>query len=88
METIDLDNLETLDLEKLFPDLFEGLSAEQIREINNSWAYQWHEGWRPNQEDVAQSLLLATSAMSDEEYLAMLHEKVRKAKASETLDIA
>lgn len=71
--------METLRLEKLYPDLFEGLSQEQIQDINISWAYEWHEGWEPNREDVAESILVDTGKISGEEYLEMLRSQAREA---------
>lgn len=71
--------METLNLEELYPDLFEGLSQEQIRDINISWAYEWHEGWEPNREDVAESILVDTGKISSEEYLEMLRKEAHEA---------
>ena len=43
---------EQLDLEGRWPDLFEGLDAEQRRSVVQALANGWHEGWVPNREDV------------------------------------
>lgn len=64
--------METLALEKLYPDLFEGLSREQIRDINISWAYEWHAGWQPNREDVELSLKVTRGEITHEECRALI----------------
>lgn len=71
--------METLALEKLYPDLFEGITAKQIDDFNESWAAEWHEGWQPNRKDVAESLLVYTGKISGEEYLEMLRKEAREA---------
>lgn len=64
--------METLDLEKLFPDLFEGMTQEQIDDINDSWAYQWHEGWEPNRRDVYESLQVQLGKLTPDEFRKMV----------------
>ncbi len=50
---MDLRNLKTLNVIELWPDLFEGLSPKRAQGINDGCVANWHEGWIPNREDVA-----------------------------------
>ena len=58
----------TLDLVRLYPDLFVGLDGETIEGIERAWASQWLEGWKPNREDVADAIAREKGEIDDEEY--------------------
>lgn len=71
-------------LEKLYPDLFEGLTLEQVERLNNSWAAQWHEGWEPNRAQVELSVRRERGEVSRDGYIeavvtGALHQRVREA---------
>lgn len=55
---------QTLDLEEMFPDLFEHLTPDEARVIVQTWACQWHEGWVPNRADVADSIQVDRGLMT------------------------
>lgn len=70
-------------LEKLYPDLFEGLTLEQVEQLNNSWAAQWHEGWEPNRAQVELSVRRERGEVSRDGYIeavvtGALHQRVRE----------
>lgn len=58
----------TLDLVKLYPDLFEGLDEETIDGITAACANIWLEGWKPNREDVADLIAWEKGEIDDDEY--------------------
>lgn len=60
--------METLNLEKLYPDLFAGMSPEQVKSFNASWAPEWHEGWNPNRESVEMALRAERGEITLEHY--------------------
>ena len=57
-----------LDLAGMYPDLFEGLAPQFIRDVCHDWAMQWHEGWVPNRGDVADSISLRLGHMTDDDF--------------------
>lgn len=58
----------TLDLVKLYPDLFEGLDEETIDGITAAFANNWLEGWRPNRADVSDAIAWEKGEIDDAEY--------------------
>ena len=58
-----------LELEKIFPDLFEGMTAEEIQRENNLWANQWLEGWEPDREQVKLALMRRRNELTMDEFI-------------------
>lgn len=58
-----------LDLETRWPELFEGLSARQRFAVAQACASNWHEGWEPNRDDVANLIDVMREDISSDEYL-------------------
>lgn len=57
------------DVEERWPDLFSGLDAWQRRAVVQSLATEWHEGWEPNREDVANLTDLVRGVIDRAEYM-------------------
>jgi len=74
--------METLDLEQWWPDLFEGLDAQERYSIVQACASNWHEGWVPNREDVSDLIDCHKGTISFDEYKARTMEKVARGQAS------
>jgi len=70
-----------LDLVAMYPDLFADLTPEQQRIEVEGWACQWHEGWQPNREDVADSIAVTTGMMSREEFSRRAGDRAKAARA-------
>jgi len=66
-----------LDLVEMFPDLFEGLDPEFTETLTNIWAMQWHEGWTPDREDLADFIAVHNGVMTREEASLRAGERVR-----------
>lgn len=58
-----------LELEKIFPDLFTGMTAEEIQRENNLWANQWLEGWEPDREQVKLGLMRRRGELTMDEFI-------------------
>lgn len=63
-----------------WPELFTGLTDEQRRAVMNALAGSWHEGWKPNREDVADLTDYARGAITMDEYKARSFEKAKRAR--------
>jgi hypothetical protein len=59
---------ETLDLEARWPELFAQLDATNRRAVVQSFAAAWHEGWKPNREDVENLTDYMRGAIDASEY--------------------
>ena len=57
-----------LDLEGMWPELFEGMSYTQRRAVIDACAANWHEGWEPNYDDVKDLADYARGVITAEEY--------------------
>ncbi len=44
---------ETLNVVELWPDLFEGLDPVNVQAVSDAAVANWHEGWTPNREEIA-----------------------------------
>lgn len=58
-----------LDVERWWPELFEGLDEAQRRSVIQPLAAAWHEGWEPNREDVENLADYAAGRISHAEYV-------------------
>lgn len=58
-----------LELEKIFPDLFTGMTTEEIQRENNLWANQWLEGWQPDREQVKLGLMRRRGELTMDEFI-------------------
>lgn len=58
-----------LELEKIFPDFFTGMTAEEIQRENDLWANQWLEGWQPDREQVKLGLMRRRGELSMDEFI-------------------
>lgn len=58
-----------LELEKIFPDLFTGMTAEEIQRENDLWANQWLEGWQPDREQVKLGLMRRQGELTMDEFI-------------------
>ncbi|HAL30789.1 MAG TPA: hypothetical protein DCP20_08770 [Coriobacteriia bacterium] len=71
-----------LDLLRLYPDLFVGMDGETIESYLEIFASNWHEGWKPNREDVADLIAWDKGEIDDAEYDRRTELRVQKAKAA------
>ncbi|ADI66383.1 hypothetical protein [Mobiluncus curtisii] len=58
-----------LELEKIFPDLFTGMTTEEIQRENDLWANQWLEGWQPDREQVKLGLMRRHGELTMDEFI-------------------
>lgn len=58
-----------LDVERRWPELFEGLEYGQREAVVQSLAASWHEGWEPNRVDVANLVDFVTGVIDRAEFL-------------------
>lgn len=56
------------DFDKRWPELFEGLDAEQQLRARNNLAASWHEGFAISRDDVADLVALVKGEISGDEY--------------------
>ncbi|WP_243118439.1 hypothetical protein [Actinomyces wuliandei] len=56
--------------EAWWPDLYAPLSQQERRALTNTLAADWHEGWTPSREDVADLLALRAGTLTRSEYHA------------------
>jgi len=52
-----------------WPDLFEGMAQHALHAFVESWTANWHDGWVPNRDHVALSLLACRGVIDEEELL-------------------
>lgn len=57
-----------LDVVALWPELFDGLDETQRNAIRQTFAANWHEGWTPNREDVADLTAQTRGEITLDEY--------------------
>jgi hypothetical protein len=69
---------EKLDVEQRWPELFFKLTANQRNAVRQSLASAWHEGWRPNREDVENLTDRARGAIDSSEYRRRAREAARR----------
>lgn len=55
-------------IQERWPELFDPLTAAQARSVVNTLASQWHEGWAPNRDDVADLAAYVAGALTEVEY--------------------
>lgn len=65
--------------EDRWPELFAVLTTDQRRNVLQSLATSWHEGWTPNREDVADLVGLTTGEIDREEYHRRSRAKAQRA---------
>lgn len=70
---------EKFDVEDRWPELFAQLDGTQRNAVRQSLAAAWHEGWKPNREDVENLTDEARSAIDETEYLRRVREAARRA---------
>lgn len=58
-----------IDVVAKWPDLFNGLTPEQVWSVQQACAAGQHEGWAPEWEDVADLAARARGELSSEELL-------------------
>lgn len=69
-----------LHVAKLWPELFVGLSDRQIEAIENACGANWHEGWEPNREDVADLCALVRGEITREELWRRAGERANRSR--------
>lgn len=69
------------DIETRWPDLFEPLTRAQRRNVVQTLASQWYEGWEPAREDVADLAAYVSGGMSDAEYEERAAARARRRAA-------
>lgn len=77
---------EYFDLHLRYPDLFEGLTEEQRRNVIDPLVSSWLDGYEHSREDVARLIDLELGRISGEEYRKQILERARalgKQKAQE-----
>lgn len=69
-----------LDVVARWPELFDGLDEQQRDAIRQAFAANWHEGWTPNREDVADLAAQTRGDIDLEEYMRRARERVDAAR--------
>ena len=72
-----------LDLERWWPELFDGLDKARRRSVVQSLAAAWHEGWEPNREHVANLTDYAAGRIDHAEYVRRSDPAARLRRGSE-----
>ena len=72
----------TLDVVALWPELFDGLDETQRDAIRQSFAANWHEGWQPNRDDVADLAAQTRGEIDAEEYMRRARARARSSRSS------
>lgn len=71
-----------LDLEARWPELFEPLTDRQRRAVVQALAANWHEGWKPNYDDVRDLVELQRGVITHEEYMQRAFRRLGVTSAS------
>ncbi|CAM5538240.1 hypothetical protein LSHI6S_00137 [Leifsonia shinshuensis] len=58
-----------LDVEERWPELFAQLDEAKRRSVLNTLAADWHEGWKPNREDVENLTDFVRGAIDRDEFM-------------------
>lgn len=61
-----------------WPELFEQLTEQERRAVVASLGDAWHEGWKPNREDVENLTDLVRGAITREEFSRRNAEAARR----------
>ena len=69
-----------LDVVEQWPELFDGLDDVQRDAIRQAFAANWHEGWTPNREDVADLAAHTRGDIDLEEYMKRARERAEAAR--------
>lgn len=69
-----------LDVVTRWPELFDGVDDLQRDAIRQAFAANWHEGWKPNREDVADLVAQARGEIDLEEYMRRARARVDAAR--------
>ncbi|OFS27826.1 MULTISPECIES: antitoxin VbhA family protein [unclassified Brevibacterium] len=72
-----------LDIEERWPELFAQLDEKQRRNVVQSFAAAWHEGWEPNREDVENLTDYVRGAIDFDEYLRRSDEAAERHRKTE-----
>lgn len=75
---------EELDIDRRWPELFVPLNPKQHRDIMNVFAANWHEGWVPNRQDVADLIDQSRGLITTEEYTRRTIAKAKRIEAAQT----
>lgn len=78
---------EYLDIEQRLPELFAQLDETQRRNVVESFAAAWHEGWEPNREDVENLTDRVRGAIDREEYKRRVLAAAERSRKTETTAI-
>lgn len=70
-----------LDLEAQWPELFTQLDTKKRRAVVQSFAAAWHEGWKPNREDVENLTDYMRGAIDRPEYERRAAEAAERQRA-------
>lgn len=70
---------EKFDVEDRWPELFAQLDGGQRNAVRQALVAAWHEGWKPNREDVENLTDEARGAIDETEYLRRVRETARRA---------
>lgn len=66
-----------MNLEGRWPELFADLDAGQTRNVVQTFAADWHEGWEPNRDDVALLVDYVAGRIDADEYRVRGHALAR-----------
>ena len=69
------------DIETRWPELFAPLTADQRRNVVQTLASQWYEGWEPQRDDVADLAAYVSGAISEAEYDERARARARRRAA-------
>ncbi|GAB3519560.1 antitoxin VbhA family protein [Arthrobacter monumenti] len=71
-------------VEARWPELFDELTPDDRRHVLNALASNWHEGWKPNREDVENLTDYARGAIDRAEYSRRVDMAAARDKAHRT----
>ncbi|GAA1359267.1 hypothetical protein GCM10009636_32720 [Arthrobacter koreensis] len=66
-----------IDVVAMWPDLFTDMSDSGRNAIRQSFAASWHDGWEPDQEDVADLAAQTRGTITAEEYRQRIRNRAQ-----------
>lgn len=76
--------MQSLDLERMYPGIFEGISPHEAWAIQQAFAAAWHEGWEPNREAIADAVSLHKGEITMDEHTRRALARAREMNAART----
>lgn len=74
-----------LDVVARWPELFDGLDEVQRNAIRQTFAANWHKGWTPNREDVADLAAQTRGDITVDEYFRRADARAGRAAGASSI---